>query len=208
MPVKTSVFTLDGGQRHRARTEGTIFVAGVVAAQTFLTPPGCAGVVVRLLGSAGPAPSLPCRLCVFGNVLAQRKIVWSWWPSTWALRLDNKNDRLPSHDVHYGGKSCAPSVVYDDGVDDNRRSRTILVGASAAAHVCAELREFRHQFGTRSISVYLLFCARCGRRRVPRSRWSLLWCSWLPLCWRNRLLHSFISGRARKHCCQNERRSF
>ena len=31
------------------------------------------------------------------------------------------------------------SLLLDDGFDDNRRSRTIFVKASAAAHACAEL---------------------------------------------------------------------
>ena len=73
--------------QHGAQTEGGIFVVGVLAVQTSLTPPGYAGVVARLLVYVGPAPSLPGRLCVVGALAVQwlsveRIVVWSWWPST------------------------------------------------------------------------------------------------------------------------------
>ena len=134
---------------------------------TFLTPPRYADSVSRLPASTEPAPSLPGRLCVVGALAGQWRLV---------ELSDTKNDRVELvafsvgaakrqqersfaalHFVQHGGKSCAPIVVNDDGFDDNRRSRTILVHASAAALACAELREFRHQLGTRSVSDCLFF---------------------------------------------------
>ena len=119
MPVKTSVFTLDGGKDTKAEPKEQFFV------------------VPRLLGSPEPAPSLPGRLCVVGAPAIQWRLV---------ERSDTKNDRveLVAFDagaaareqkrsfaklpfVQHGGKSCAPIVDAGDGFDDNRRSRTILV---------------------------------------------------------------------------------
>ena len=117
---------------HGARTEGAIFVAGVVAVQTFSTPPRHANTVARLLASTG----------VGANAVQWRLVECS----------GTKNDR----EELVGGR-CAPIVANDDGIDDNRRSRPIFVNASAAAHAGSELREFRRQFGTRSISDCCLF---------------------------------------------------
>ena len=166
-------------ESHRARTEGSIFVVGVVAVQTFLTPPRCANNAARLLASTEPSSSLPGLLCVVGAIAIQWRLV---------DRSDTKRDRVESvtfdvgaaarqqkrllaelHYVQHGGESCAPIVVTDDGFDDSIRSRTILVNASAAAHASAELCAFSRQFGMRCISD-CLFCARCSHRRVPQHR--------------------------------------
>ena len=87
------------------------------------------------------------------------------------------------HCVQHGGKSCTPIVVTDDGSDDNRRSRTILLNASAAAHACAALCAFSRQFGTRCISDWLFFFAPDVATVVSRNLVDR--CSWLPLSRRN-----------------------
>ena len=159
-----------------------------------------------LLASTEPSPSLPGRfcLCVVGAVATQWRLV---------ERSDTKNDRVDLvtfdfgaavrqqnrslaelHYVQHGGKSCAPIVVTGGGFDDNRRSRTILVNACAAAHACAELCAFSRQFGTRCISDCLFLAPDVAtvvsRNLVDR-------CSWLPQfplhCRPRKLdIHSFI----------------
>ena len=54
-----------------------------------------------------------------------------------AAARQQKRSFAELHRVQHGGKSGAPIVVTDDGFDANRRSRTILVNASAAAYACA-----------------------------------------------------------------------
>ena len=99
------------------------------------------------------------------------------------------------HYLQHGGKSCTPIVVIDGGFDDNRRSRTILVNASAAAHACVELREFSRQLGTRCISDCFFF-APCVATVVSRNLVDR--CSWLSLYRRNAARHSPLHGRASK----------
>ena len=130
-------------KRYRARAEGAMFVVGVVAVQTFLTPSRYGNTVARLLASTELSPSLPVCFCVGGAIAIQWRLV---------ERSETNNDRVELvtfdvgaaarqqkrslaelHYVQHVGKSCAPIVVIDDGFDDNRRSRTILVNASAAA---------------------------------------------------------------------------
>ena len=114
--------------------------------------------------------------------------MWNWWLPTLTLRLENKNVLLLSYtDVQHGGKSCAPIVVIDDGFDDKRGSRTILVNASATAHACAELREFSRQFGTRCLSDCLFFFAPDVATVVSRNLVDR--CLWLPLHQRNAPRH-------------------
>ena len=89
------------------------------------------------------------RLCQFASASAALSQFSGGWSN--AVRQNNDRVELVTFDVgaaarqqkrslaelHYVqhvGKSCAPIVVIDDGFDDNRRSRTILVNASAAAH--------------------------------------------------------------------------
>ena len=119
MPVKTSVFTLDGGKGIKPEPKEQFFV------------------VPWLLGSTELAPSLPGRLCVVGALAVRWRLV---------ERRDTKNGRLElvAFDagaaarqqkrsfarlpfVRRGGESCAPIVVAGGGFGDNRRSRTILV---------------------------------------------------------------------------------
>ena len=132
-------------KRYEVRTEGAIFVVGVVAVQAFLTPPRSLNIVARLLAPTEPSPSLPGRFGVVGAIAIQWRLV---------ERSDTKNDRekLVAFDVGAAArqqkrsfaefKSCAPIVVTDDGFDDNCCSRTIPANACAAAHACAELRDF------------------------------------------------------------------
>ena len=148
----------------RAGTEGAIFVVGVVAVQTFLTPPRYANTVARLLATKNDRVEL--LAFVVGAVI--------------------KRSVAELHYVLRGGKSCAPIVVDDGGFDDNRRSRTILVAASAAAHAWAGLREFRRQFGRRSNSD-CLFSAPDAATIVPRGVVDR--CAWLPLNRRNAPQH-------------------
>ena len=148
---------------HRARTEGVMFVVGVVAVQTFLTPPRKASTVARLLASTLPSPS---RLCVVGATAIQWRLVERSAKNNDRVELvtfdvgaaarQQKRSLAELRNVQHGGESCAPIVV-TDGFDDNRRSRTILVNASAAAHVCAQLCACSRQFGTRCISDCLFF---------------------------------------------------
>ena len=116
-------------------------------------------------------PRRLCHVAFASSVLSQSSGGWSiavtQMPSALALRLNNKKRSFAElHYVRHVGKSCAPIVVTDDGFDDNRRSRTVLVNASAAANACAELREFRRQFGTRSISGCLCFAARSAASSI------------------------------------------
>ena len=82
-----------------------------------------------------------------------------------AAARQQKRSLAELHYVQHGGKSCAPIIVTDDGFDDNRHSRAILVNASAAAHAFAELCAFSRQFGRKCISDCLFFL----RPMLPRS---------------------------------------
>ena len=97
-----------------------------------------------------------------------------------AAARQQKRSLAELHYFQHGGKSCAPIIVTDDGFDDNRRSRAILVNASAAAHAFAELCAFSRQFGTKCISGCLFFFAPdvatvVSRNLVDRCSWLLLY---------------------------------
>ena len=188
-------------ESHGARTEGAIFVVGVVAVQTFLTPPRYANTVARLLVSTEPLPSLPGRLCVVGAIAIQWRLV---------ERSDTKNDRveLVTFDVGAAARQQKRSLAITFSMAVSLALRSLLLMmvlmTTAAPSLLTRLRLLTrarscrrsHVSSERDASAIVFFCARCSHRRVPRNLVDP--CSWLPLYRRNAPRHFTLHCRPRK----------
>ena len=95
-PAKIQVSGLESEPRHKASTEGAVFIVAVVAVQTFLTAPKYADAIPQLLASSGPATSLPGCLCMGGAVAVQWR-VGKRCEKPWLFKAVRSSTRLLSH---------------------------------------------------------------------------------------------------------------